>query len=169
MLRLILILGFTLGIYWIGLSGHFTPLLLTLGGGSIIFVLILCLRMDLLDEETAPYLIIPKALSYYAWLGREIIKANTRVAKLVLKPDMEVEPTLTKVAMEQDSDLGRSIFANSITLTPGTISIEMESDRILVHALCADMAEPENFTDMALRSAWAAGEVSLTEDESSHG
>ncbi len=140
------------------LSGYFKPLLLTLGAFSIGLTMWMAVRMRILDHETAPYTTIPQTLSYFVWLFIEIIKANIAVVRAVLSPNLNISPTMTKIPTPQKSDIGKVMFANSITLTPGTVSVSMEDDHILVHALLAEMSAPEDFTDMGKRSAWAIGE-----------
>lgn len=162
MLRSAVILTLVLGLYWLGLSGYFKTLLLSLGVISVALVLLLCARMRILDDETVPYLAIPKTLSYFYWLGREIVKANIAVTKTVLKPDMEISPTLVKIPTGHKTDMGRTMFANSITLTPGTVSVDVEDDHILVHALQRSMAKLADFTDMANRAGWAVGDTPST-------
>jgi len=71
---------------------------------------------------------------------------------------MEVSPTMVKIPTPQKTDIGRVMFANSITLTPGTVSVDLADDHILVHALLSEMAHAEDFDDMSERSAWAIGE-----------
>ena len=114
--------------------------------------------MRIIDHETAPYLAVPLTLSYFVWLFIEIIKANIAVIRAVLSPNLEISPTLTKIPTPQDSDIGKVIFANSITLTPGTVSVSMEDDYILVHALLSEMSNPEDFIEMSRKSALAIGE-----------
>lgn len=158
MARYGLILAFFLALYWLALSGHYTPLILTLGALSILTVIGLTLRMKILDEETVPYLHAPKTLSYYAWLFVEIVKANVAVVRAVLSPDLEVSPKMVSIPAKQGTDMARTMFANSITLTPGTVSVDMVGDEILVHALLADMSDPSGFVEMGERSAWSVGE-----------
>lgn len=158
----ILALGLTAA--WLTLSGYFKPMLLILGVISIATVIAMTARMRLLDHETAPYLSIPRTLSYFVWLFAEIVKANVEVVRAVMSPNMEVSPTLVKVPLPQDTDIGRVMFANSITLTPGTVSVLMEDDHILVHALLEDMSAPEGFDEMAERSAWAVDETLTVQD-----
>lgn len=160
MLRFGLVLGIVLAVYWLALSGYFhEPLILTFGVISILLVIGLCIRMKIMDEETVPYLHVPKTLSYFIWLGKEIVKANVQVVKAVLSPDMEVSPTLVKVPAHPETEMGKTMFGNSITLTPGTVTIEMSEDEILVHALLEEMSDPNGFEEMAERSAWAIGEL----------
>lgn len=157
-MRAAILLFIALGICWISLSGYFTGMLLTLGLISILLVLYLCKRMNILDSETAPYLYVPKTLSYFIWLGKEIFNANIAVVKLVLRPDLEISPTLVKIPVEQNTDLGRSMFANSITLTPGTVSVNLEDDHILVHSITTEMADPSGFEEMSHRSGASVGD-----------
>lgn len=167
MLRYSLLLIIALAATWLTLSGYFTPILLTLGTISIGIVLVACYRMNILDRETAPYLSMPKTLAYFVWLFKEIIKANVQVVRAVLKPDMVVSPTMTKIPYSQKVDLSKVMFANSITLTPGTVSVLMEEDHILVHALLGEMSAPEDFREMGERASSAVGETATHTSEAS--
>ncbi len=152
------ILVVVLGAYWLALSGYLHDrVLLTMGGLSVLVTLILVWRMKILDEETAPYL-HGKALAYFGWLFGEIVKANMAVVKAVMSPDMEIAPALLTVPMRHTEDLGRVSFANSITLTPGTVSVSLDAHSILVHALLKEMSDPDDFLDMEARSAWAVSD-----------
>ena len=117
----------------------------------------MCRRMNILDGETVPYLMSLQTISYFVWLFAEIVKANMQVIKAVLSPDLEVPPTLVKIPLNTDADIAETMFANSITLTPGTVSVDMQPDHILVHALLEDMSAPEDFEEMEKRAAWAVG------------
>ena len=69
------------------------------------------------------------------------MKANVDVARRILTPGRSISPTMLRVRATQRTDLGRVVFANSITLTPGTVSVDVGEDEILVHALSRDGAE----------------------------
>jgi len=97
--------------------------------------------MRILDAETAPYATIFQTLIYFRWLFVEIVKANIAVVRAVLSPNMAVSPTLTRIPTPQKTDIGRVVFANSITLTPGTVSVDVQDDHILVHALLSEIHE----------------------------
>lgn len=142
---------------WLTLSGYFIPMILTFGAISIAIVVWMSRRMGILDAETVPYLSILQTLSYFVWLFAEIVKANVQVVKAVLSPDLEVSPTLVKIPLNTEADIAETMFANSITLTPGTVSVDMQRDHILVHALLEDMSAAEDFAEMEERSAWAVG------------
>lgn len=159
MLRFGLVLGIVLAVYWLALSGYLDePLILSFGVISIFLVIGLCIRMKIMDEETVPYLNVPRTLIYFVWLGKEIVKANVQVVKAVLSPDMEISPTMVKVPSHPKTEIGKTMFGNSITLTPGTVTVEMSEDEILVHALLEEMCDPDSFEEMARRSAKAIGE-----------
>ncbi len=158
MLRFATILLFALAATWWILSGYTKPLILTLGAISIGLVMLISVRMRILDRETSPYMSLLQTLAYFGWLLVEIVRANIAVVRAVLSPDLEISPTLTKIPTKGKSDLAKTMFGNSITLTPGTVSIEMAEDHILVHALLSEMSAPENFIEMGQRSAWAIGE-----------
>jgi len=123
------------------LSGHFTPLLLTLGLASCGLVVLITTRMDLIDREGHPIHLGWGALIYWPWLFVEILKANIDVAKRILRPRMDISPTLVRLKASQKTDLGLVIYANSITLTPGTVAIDVANGEILVHALSREGAE----------------------------
>lgn len=155
-----------MGVLWLALSGHFhDPLLLGFGLFSAAFCVFLAWRLHILDAETSPYHHIISLLVYLPWLMGEIIKTNIIVVRTVLSPDMILTPRLVRVKHLPRTDLARTIFANSITLTPGTVSIDMDADEIIVHALLKEMVNPADFANMAARSARAAGENPITTDE----
>jgi len=152
------ILALAMTAFWLAMSGMFTGMLLTLGVISIVLTLWLCKRMNILDAETAPYLYMPLTLNYFVWLGKEIYKANMAVVKAVMSPDMNISPALVRVPLNRKTDIGATMFANSITLTPGTVSVEINDEDILVHALLSDMAVADDFTEMGERAGFAIGE-----------
>ena len=126
---------------WSLWSGYFVPLLISLGVVSVLVVVVLSRRMKLVDEEGVPLHILPRLLLYAPWLVWEVVKANLDVAKRVLHPGLPIHTMLIKVKAGQRSDLGRVIYANSITLTPGTVSVDIEGETITVHALSKEAAD----------------------------
>lgn len=126
----------TLLAFWLLLSGIFTPFLIGAGVGCAMAVTLFCRRMDLVDHEGHPnHLAWPAAVTYWPWLFKEIAKSAWDVTRRVLHPALPISPTLIEFRPSQQTDLGLVIHANSITLTPGTIAIEVEPGRFLVHAL----------------------------------
>lgn len=133
------------------MSGIFEPLILILGVLSCAAVVVIAMRMDVIDHEAVPVHLTFKVLLYWPWLLWEIVKANIDVTKRVLGL-AEISPTMIRIKATQKTDLGIVIFANSITLTPGTISIDVDEDGyILVHALSRDGTEGLEGGDMDRR------------------
>lgn len=127
--------------FWLLLSGMYTPFLMAAGAGCTLVVFLLARRMDVIDHEGFPIHLGWQAMvSYWPWLIKEIIKSGWDVAKRILDPRLPIAPALVEFAPTQQSDLGLVIHANSITLTPGTISVEVERGRFLVHALTQEGA-----------------------------
>ena len=134
-------LGLFLFAIWLLLSGHYTPLLLVLGVLSTLLVVLLATRADLIDRETQPVLLKPSVLFYWFWLGREIIRSNIDVARRILSPRMPISPNVFTVRAFQKTELGRVTYANSITLVPGTVAMDVDEDVITVHALTQAAAD----------------------------
>ena len=84
---------------------------------------------------------LPGALAYVWFVVVEIVKANVQVLKLIYSPRLEVEPELRTFRTKLKGDAGRVALANSITLTPGTITVHVKDDLFLVHCLDESLAE----------------------------
>lgn len=134
-------LGFVSFVVWLLWSGHYTPLLLTLGAGSCLLVLFLTRRMGLLDEEGVPVHLTPRLLLYIPWLIWAIFRANVDVALRILSPRLPIAPRLLRIRPGQRTALGRAIYANSITLTPGTLTCDADGEEFTVHALTQEAAD----------------------------
>lgn len=148
-----LTLGAALAANWLLWSGHFeSPFLLALGALSCLFSLYLSRRMKIVDEEGAPaQLGIRPFVSYAPWLAKEIAISNFQVAKIILAPRMRLMRNMVSVGAHEQSELGRVILANSITLTPGTVSVRVNGDRILVHALSLEDSQADIASEMDRR------------------
>lgn len=127
--------------FWVLLSGYFTAFLLAAGLGSAVAVFAFARRMAVIEPEGFPVHLGPAALLYWPWLGVEIVKSAWDVSKIILDPKLPISPTWVRVRASQRSVIGRVTYANSITLTPGTITIEAETDEFLVHALTREGAQ----------------------------
>jgi multicomponent Na+:H+ antiporter subunit E len=144
-------LGLVLFVLWFLLSGHATPLLLGLGVVSSLCVVLIARRMDVIDPEGHPIHLSWQAVLYWPWLVVEIFKANIDVARAIVRPRMPIRPTVLRVKASQKSDLGRVIYANSITLTPGTVTLSVDGETLEVHALTPGAAEDLLSGDMDRR------------------
>ena len=120
---------------WLALSGHYTPFLLAIGAVCAAFAVAVAVRMDVVDHEGHPVHLGYRIPIYWGWLTVQILISALRVSRIVLSPRPAIDPVLEVVPASQRSDLGRVIFANSITLTPGTLSTSVEPHGIEVHAL----------------------------------
>lgn len=127
--------------FWLLLSGHLEAFLLAAGAVSALAVVGLGQRMNLIDREGHPVHLGPRALRYWPWLLVEIVKSAWDVSRIIVDPRLPISPTLVTFRPSQRTDLGRAILANSITLTPGTITIEAGAREFLVHALTEEAAE----------------------------
>lgn len=127
--------------FWLLLSGHLEAFLLAAGAASALAVVGLGQRMNLIDREGHPVHLGPRALLYWPWLLVEIVKSAWEVSRIIVDPRLPISPTLVTFRPGQRTDLGRVILANSITLTPGTITIEASAREFLVHALTEAGAE----------------------------
>lgn len=141
--RYLLRLIITLIVLWLLLSGIFTPMLLVLGGISIVIVAHFSVKMRVLEHRGQPIYFRPfHILRYGCWLLLEIFKSNWDVSKRIFHPSLPIKPLLEAVPATQNTEVGRVIYANSITLTPGTVAINIAANTdILVHALHSDSIE----------------------------
>lgn len=133
-------LAVILAIIWLSNSGIYTPLILSFGVLSIILVLWIVKRMSIVDRESVPLqLLTPRLLTYYGWLLGQIALSNIDVARRVWSGN--INPTVGDIPTQGLSDMGKVIYANSITLTPGTVVMDILEDNIRVHAISRDGIE----------------------------
>ena len=125
----------TLAAFWLAISGHYTTFMITLGVISIFFVILIAHRMDVIDHEAQPLHLTLKLPAYYAWLVKEIVLANLVVVKHIWLGNKSISPVFATITSSQKTEIGKVIYANSITLTPGTVTVNLEGDKFLVHAL----------------------------------
>lgn len=126
--------------FWILLSGFFTPFLLGAGAAVSLAVVWFAHRMEVADREGHPAHLGLSALGYWPWLAKEILKSALDVSKVILDPRLPASPTVVRFKPRQKSSVGLVTHANSITLTPGTLSIEVGPDQFVVHGLTRESA-----------------------------
>ena len=131
----------TLALFWLLNSGHYSGLMLSLGALSIVLVTYIAHRMDVVDHESQPFYLSPKLPGYYGWLLKELIMSNISVVKHIWLGNASISPTFTTIKISQKTDMGKVIYANSITMTPGTVTVDLDGDEILVHALLKENIE----------------------------
>ena len=137
--------------FWLLLSGHYDFWFIGLGFISSASAVFLARRMGIVDAEGLPLDLVPGLLRYAPWLFGTVIRANFDVARRILHPRLPITPMVIRGPAEQRTAPGRVSYANSITLTPGTISLEVSDDEIEVHALSVDAAEDLQSGEMGRR------------------
>jgi multicomponent Na+:H+ antiporter subunit E len=156
-------LTLSLFIFWLLLSGIYTPFLVLAGLGSSIAVAVLAWRMEVADAEGHPLHLTPGALAYWPWLIAEIARAGWQVSRIILDPRLPISPALVRFRPSQKSALGLVTHANSITLTPGTITVEADHNEFLVHALTAGAAAGLADSEMDRRVSRLEGRFARSE------
>lgn len=142
--------------FWILLSGYWLPLIIALGVASIVLCVLIARGLDVCDHEGHPIHLTVRGVTYFPWLLKEIVVSNIAVAKAILVG--AVRPQVLVVKASQSDDLGRTVYANSITLTPGTVTIAMEGQNLVVHALMDDTADGLRTGDMDARVSKLMGD-----------
>ena len=141
-MKYILGLVVVLASFWMINSGYLKPILLEFGVLSVVIVCALAWRMRSRDGEAFP-IIIPswKMPGYIVWMIGQIIAANIDVIKRVWGGRNAISPVIIKTPSSQKTEEARVLYANSITMTPGTITLSIRGDVLEVHALSRDGAE----------------------------
>src|SRR5689334_22875355 len=114
-------LAVLLFVFWLLLSGHYTPWLVGAGALASLAVAAIAVRAGYVDEEGHPLEWLLRALRYWPWLVVEIAKSAWSVSRVILDPRLPVAPRFLTVKTSQKTAVGLAVYANSITLTPGTI------------------------------------------------
>ncbi len=128
----------TMLLFWLLITGDFGILNITLGIASALLVVAISQRMDVVDHESQPLHLTPRLPLYWAWLSIQVIRSNLEVTRRIWTPGETICPGIIRIKSSQQTAIGKSIYANSITLTPGTITLRVLGDDILVHALSQD-------------------------------
>ena len=126
---------------WLGLSGQLNVSMLLLGLASTFLIVYLAHRMDVVDEDIYPAHMTMLLIRFWVFLAKEVILANIDVIKRIFKPGKNISPQLFELPLTQKTDLSRVIYANAITMTPGTVSVNLDKKTITVHTLSIEAAE----------------------------
>lgn len=153
MSRYIVSMTIVLVALWLLFSGMWThPVILPLGAASVALTVYLAHRLGLLDRASDPVHMMVPALKYWPWLLGQIVLANIEVARRIIAGPDSISPRISRTEASHPTDLGRSIYANSITLTPGTVTIQVRDDHIEYYALTEALVEDLERGEMARRS-----------------
>jgi len=139
-------------LFWILLNNTFDPLILALGAGlSLLLSLLFCARCDVFSEIK----LTPSAFFYtLVYLGvfiKELVKSNLDVARRVITPSLPINPGIVEARTRLKSKMGRMILANSITLTPGTLTIDMIDNTLYIHWIDVETEDIEGATQKIVR------------------
>ncbi len=151
MLRSVL-LFFVLLLVWLLLSGHYTFLITSLGILSCLLCVYLTKRANILDNELLPVTFFPRIIQYTLWLIKEIIVSNITTAKVILTGNEN--PEIFVVNSSQKTPEGKTTYANSITLTPGTVTTEIKDNKFEVHALTSSFGDDVRSGVMDKKVTW---------------
>jgi multicomponent Na+:H+ antiporter subunit E len=143
--------------FWLLLSGYFTPFLVLAGIGCSAAVAGFAHRMDVTDREGLPIYLWRTPFLYWPWLVKEIAKSAWLVTRIILHPRLPVSPTVVRFRPSQRTPVGLVTHANSITLTPGTLTIEASADEFVVHGVVRETAEGALDSEMDRRIARLEG------------
>lgn len=124
-----------LAVFWLLLSGFLKPLLLIFGAISVLLTLYVLNKMNQIDREKRILTFGPKKWRYVIWLFKEIVISSLSVTKLVWGKKSDIKPCLAKIPLDRVQKRRHVMYANSITLTPGTLSVDIDDKTITVHAL----------------------------------
>jgi multicomponent Na+:H+ antiporter subunit E len=121
--------------FWLALSGHYAPMMLAFAAACIGLVLFLARRMDIVDGEAQILGLGRRAPLYLAWLGWQILRSAWDVTRRVWTGRPAVCPVMARIDATGMSEVVKVTYANSITLTPGTLAVSVGDTDIEVHAL----------------------------------
>lgn len=130
-----------LSVFWLLLSGRFEPLPLVLGALSVALVCWLGWWADLEQLHGVTIPVVLRLPRYFLWLGAKVIISALTVVRQVWSPRLALRPVVEPTPTHELTVLAQVIYANSITLTPGTISLDVDDERVLVHSLAAGDVE----------------------------
>ena len=150
-----LILFLILLCLWLLMSGHYSILIITLGIISCAFCVYVAKRGKLIDDEGLPVFFMPRLLNYLIWLFKEILKSNLSTAKVIINGKVEPETFTAKTS--QVTDVAKVTYANSITLTPGTVTTKIQKGVFEVHALNSDFGNDVRTNEMDKKVTWLEG------------
>lgn len=136
-------LAFTLSIFWLVNSFHFTPLMLSFGALSIAGVIWIVLRMEAIDGKSEPPVFLSwRVVPFLSWLIASIYQASIEVTRHIWEREPQISPVVfDSFMLEQDQELFEVFYANSVTLTPGTMILDIEDKVLEIHALTHEAAK----------------------------
>lgn len=135
----VLLLLLVLAVSWVLWSGLYKPIVLGLGAVSCILSAYMAHRMGFFRDQ-AVISLLPRLPAYWWWLLREIAVSSIEVARLILQPSLPISPTVVTLQAKPESPVGQAILGNSITLSPGTVTLDVHEGQLLVHCISSESA-----------------------------
>ena len=141
---------------WLLMSGHYSVLITSLGVVSCAFCVYLARRAKLIDNEGLPLIFFPRLINYILWLFKEIFNSNVSTGKAIITGN--INPEIFIVKSSQNTDVARVTYANSITLTPGTVTTKINKNEFEVHALNSNFGDDVRSNLMDRKVKWLEGD-----------
>ncbi len=160
-----ILLAVVLALLWWIFSGKTIPLVLMFGIASVVLIILIIIRMDRFayyNPNTGTKFNL-RYIPYLIWLIKEIILSNIAVAKTILKIGDKVDPVTFDAFAHEETEFGSIAYANSITITPGTVTMALVDGRLTVHALTQESKQSLIEGDMDRRVHYAETGRPITE------
>lgn len=142
---------------WLILSGHYSPRLLILGALCSLGIVLLSRRMGILDEEGVPVGgVTLRFFAYLPWLAWAMVVSSVQVTRVVLAPSLPIDPRIIRFRGRPRTPIGRYLYANSITITPGTNTMSLD-EKFTVHSLIGGSGSEMEEDSMGRKVAWVEG------------
>jgi multicomponent Na+:H+ antiporter subunit E len=138
---------------WVLWSGQFQPLLLVLGAISCLLTAYLTRRMGYFEDDLFALRFGARLFGYWAWLAKEVVRSSIEVARVVVNPRLPISPQIVEIQATASHPVDQAILGNSITLTPGTLALDVHRGRIQVHCLTQAGADDLKSGEMDRRVA----------------
>lgn len=137
---------------WLLWSGLYKPLLIGLGLFSCLLSLWVARRTGFF-RHTLPVRSLLRLPALWWWLLKEVVNSSIEIARIVLTPSLPIQPELVVLSTSEKSDSGKVILGNAITLSPGTVTIDVNENRLLVHCLTSNSADVLRSREVVQRTA----------------
>ncbi|AKL96778.1 multisubunit sodium/proton antiporter, MrpE subunit [Clostridium aceticum] len=129
--------------FWLILSPKIT--VESIAVGAVVCLMVVMYSKEIaFSEKEMPLYYLKKLMTFLRFILTlivEIVKANIDVALIVLNPSLPISPCFVKVPMMLKNDVAKVIYGNAVTLTPGTLTVDVEEDGFVIHALTKEAAE----------------------------
>jgi multicomponent Na+:H+ antiporter subunit E len=134
-------------LFWIMLNGSLATDVLVVGAAASLLIAVLYRDgLSFFGEFRFTPAAIVAGFAYFAFFYKELLVSNLRMAAIVASPRLPIEPGIVKVRTKLQSRMGRLLLANSITLTPGTLTVELDGEWLYIHWVAVETTDLEEAT-----------------------